>query len=223
MNSRWWILVGSACLALTQTQAEAQVDPAAAAAIAARVDLGCALSASDVMHTYRIKNTTAHPIPKDTILKFMAGTNHGSIKLTAALAPGAETVGQAPGQTNGGACSAYFYANADLTVTVVGWTLVNGVQTAQATVQNLSDFASARPSVTKIEQVQCPGTVLTAKDVSTPSVPKRGSVVISVPMQKGNNQYLQATANSTGAVIESNRNNNYRASSESQSSSCIPH
>jgi hypothetical protein len=220
------LLVSICSVAVVQADAKAQLPTASTAASpATRVNLGCLMGASDVNHVYRIKNITSKTIPAGTILKFSsAGSPVGQVTLTAALAPNAETEGVTNGATQAAPCSAYFFANPDLTVAQVGWITQNGQPLAQVMVKNISDFADAQASKTKVERVGCPYNVLSTVDVATPVVPKSGgTVVVTVPVPKAPNQYLRATANGNKALVESNMYNNVRSSDESDSANCIVH
>jgi hypothetical protein len=227
MNSRWWMLLASICsVAILQTDAAAQVQKSKTSLpMATRVNLSCQMGASDVNHVYRIKNITGKTIPQGTVLKFSStGSPVGAMTLALPLAANAETEGVTNGATAAGACEAYFFANPDLTVATVGWVVQNGQTLAQVAVKNLSDFADAQASKTKVERVQCAYAVLSTVEIDTPAVPKAGgTVVVTVAVAKAANQYLRATVNSSNALIESNKSNNVRSSNEADSASCIPH
>lgn len=203
--------------------------PLPSVGITALVQLPCAgPGASDVVfRKHSIKNTTGSVIPKGTQIHWTASDKNkpdkgvGTVTLTADLAPNATVDVTEPGQTNGYTCTAGFYPTADLAVKSVQWT---NATTATVVIQNVSSFADAGASTLHVESLKCLATKVNAVDAQVPAIPKGGgSTTVTVTIAKAGADYLQATANATNSIPESNRANNVGKSPEFGSNkSCTP-
>ncbi|MDB4935771.1 MAG: hypothetical protein JWP87_2743 [Labilithrix sp.] len=193
-------------------------------AVQQTVALGCSGSgSSDVAsRKHSITNTAGHPIPKGTIVSWVA-SNKGSGKLTLSsdLAPNGTVDVIEPGQTNGYTCTASFVPGpVDLVLKSVKW--INDT-TAQVTVGNANPWRDAGASTLRVQRMKCLTTQLGATDMGTPAIPKGGYVVVNVPAAKAGADYLQASANATSTLQESTTANNVGKSPEFGSNkSCTP-
>jgi hypothetical protein len=190
----------------------------------ATLPLGCSGAGhSDVTHrNHTISNTAGHPIPKGTVLSWTASdTGTGHLTLTSDLAPGATVAVIEAGQTNGYTCTAHFIApNVDLIVTSVKWT---SDTSASVTVANTSPWRDAGASTARVQRMKCFSTSVSVTDVATPAIAKGGSTIINVSAAKAGADYLEATANATGSVAETNTTNNTNKSLEfGTNKSCTP-
>jgi hypothetical protein len=188
------------------------------------IPLGCSgAGSSDVTsRNHSITNTAGHPIPKGTVLSWVASNKgSGHLTLTSDLAPNATVSVIEPGQTNGYTCTASFIPpNVDLVVTNVKWTSDTA---ASVTVTNTSPWRDAGASTLRLQRMKCFSTQVSASDAATPAIGKGSSTVVNLTAAKAGADYLQATANATSTVVESNTGNNTNKSFEfSQNSSCTP-
>jgi hypothetical protein len=190
----------------------------------ASISLGCSGAGhSDVSsRNHSITNTAGHPIPKGTTLSWTASDKGtGKVTLTSDLAPNGSVDVIQPGQTNGYTCTASFIApNVDLVVTGVKWT---SDSSAQVTVSNLSPWRDAGASTLRLQRMKCLSTSLTSSDAATPAILRGTSTTVTVNAARPGADYLEATANVTSSVPETNHTNNSNKSLEfGQNKSCTP-
>ncbi len=188
------------------------------------IALGCSgPGASDVQHrNHKITNTTSAMLPKG--MKIAWNTNDGgsgSLTLAAPLAIGGSVSVIEGGQTNGYTCTAHFNpGEPDLVVTAVKWT---SPTTASVTVANHNFWVDAGASVVRVQSLKCFSTPVASVDANVPALAKGASATVTVNIAQGNADYLQATANATSTVLESNKTNNTMKSVEFQTNkSCTP-
>lgn len=187
------------------------------------VNLPCTYGASDIGRSYVVTNNLSVPIPagKKVWAESTSETPAGRAEITLqnALNPGQTTGLMFLAHTNGGQCKAWFPAGPpDLEIVsaqIVTSTGPNGVTVnrAKVDVRNNSPFRNAASSTTKVEFMRCVNVLLGSTTIPTGQVPKGGTITISkiVTLPAGyqiNNDYLRTTADSTGAVSESNEGNN---------------
>ncbi len=190
----------------------------------ASIALGCAgPGSSDVAsRNHTITNTAGHSIPKGTVLSW-AASNKGSghLTLTSDLAPNGSVSVIEPGQTNGYSCTASFIApNVDLVIASVKWT---SDTSASVVVHNTSPWRDAGASTLRVQRMKCLSTSLSTTDAATPAIAKGASTTVTVNAARPGADYLEATANVTSSVAETNTANNSQKSFEfSNNKSCTP-
>jgi len=190
----------------------------------ASIALGCAGSgSSDVAsRNHTITNTAGHPIPKGTVLSWTASNKgSGHLTLTSDLAPNGSVSVIEPGQTNGYSCTASFIApNVDLVITSVKWT---SDTSASVVVHNTSPWRDAGASTVRVQRMKCLSTSLSTTDAPTPAIPKGASTTVTVNAARPGADYLEANANVTSSVAETNTANNSQKSFEfGTNKSCTP-
>jgi hypothetical protein len=224
------ILAGAAVLVPGAASAELPKSPAPISTIA-QPSAGLAgitiasipLGSSDVTsRNHTITNTAGHPIPKGTVLTWWASNKgSGHVTLSSDLAPNATVSVIEPGQSNGYTCTASFIApNVDLVVTNVKWTSDTA---ASVTITNTNPWRDAGATTLRLQRMKCFSTQVSASDAATPAIGKGSSTVVNVSAAKAGADYLEATANVTNTVVESNTANNTNKSIDfSNNSSCTP-
>ena len=197
------------------------VSPATAMQLLPSVSLACSgMGASDVRHRgHSIKNTTGHPIPAGTSVHWTSSDKgSGSVKLAKDLAPNDTIDVIEPGQTNGYTCNASFYpGNADFVIKGIAH---NGTS-AVVTIANANPWTDAAASKVKVDAMNCLSTTVGSVTLAVPKIPKGGSVQVTATLP--GSDYVRATANSDGAVPETNKANNAGVSPDySSNKSCVP-
>jgi hypothetical protein len=201
------------------------VQPAAASVVAiAQVSLACSgAGASDVAsRKHSIKNTTGYPLPKGTVIRWTASDKgSGNVTLASDLAPNDSVDVIQPGSTNGYSCTASFSpGDADFVVKSISW---SNPTTATVVIQNANPWTDAKASVARVRSLKCVSSPVASLDVAVPAIGKGGSVTVTATIAKANADYLEATANATSSVAETNKANNSRVSPEFGSNkSCTP-
>ena len=203
---------------------EVRAQPGIVAATSPQVPVECiGAGSSDVMsRNHAIKNNTGHPIPKGTYVHWAASNKGtGELKLANELQPGQVVSVIEPGQTNGYSCTAFFYAgDADFTIKSIAWT---SATTAQVTIGNANYWADAGASTVHVGSFKCIAQAVGGLDAAVPAIPKGGQTVVNVSLAKRGADYLQATANATSSVPETNKTNNTGKSVDFNSNpSCTP-
>lgn len=192
--------------------------------VQAETPLACSGSgASDVRsQNHSIKNTLHTAIPKGWVLRWRSSNGmSGNVTLNADLAPGESVDVYQPGHTNGYSCTAgFFMGEADFLLKSVKWT---GPNTAQVEIVNTNPFVAAGASVIRVESLKCLQSPVQTVSVTLPSLDKGASKTVDVQIPQANADYLQATANATSSVPETNKANNVQKSSDfGKNKSCNP-
>lgn len=188
------------------------------------VPLGCAgPGSSDVTHrNHKITNTTSATMSKGMKVSWKSSDGgSGSLTLSSPLAPGASVSVIESGQTNGYTCTASFMpGDADLAVTSVKW---SSPTTAVVTIHNANPWVDAGASVVRVQSLKCFSTPVASVDANVPALAKGASTTVTVNIAQSNADYLQATANATSTVPETNKANNVMKSAEfGNNKSCTP-
>jgi hypothetical protein len=201
-----------------------QLQPTSPLQRMATIALECSGSgASDVVHRHHsIKNATGHTVPKGTVVHWTSSDKgSGSLTLTADLANGGSVDVTEAGQTNGYTCTASFLPGApDLIVRSVHWTSATD---AQVEIQDLNPWTAAGATVVRVQSLKCLSTPVASVDVAVPAILKGGTTTVTAHIAHAGADYLQATANATNAIGESNKTNNVNRSPDFGSNkSCTP-
>lgn len=226
-------LVTVACMAFAAS-ASAELPPAGPVPIRpvegtgilaiANVPLACSgPGASDVVsRKHSIKNTTGYPIPKGTVIHWTASDKgSGNLTLSNELAPNDTVDVIQSGQTNGYTCTAGFNpGDADFVVKSVAW---SNATTATVVIANANHWTDAKASVARVRSLKCISSPVASVDVQVPPIAKGGSITVTATIAKASADYLDATANATSSVPETNKSNNSRVSPEFGSNKqCTP-
>ncbi len=232
-----FVVVGLAVVSASATAEQGVTSPAlsptavvavgsVASLAVAQIPLACQGSgASDVRHrNHQIKNTTAYPIPKGTVIHWNASNkDSGNVTLAAALAPTASIDVSEPGQTNGYSCTAEFNpGEPDYVVKNLAWASPShGSVTME--VANANPWVDAPRANLQLKSMKCPGQMVIGLTIFLDAIPKGGQKTFTTPFNGAGADYLEATINFDNKVPEANKANNVAKSIEFNTNrSCTP-
>ena len=203
-------LLATACVAAfvsTGTTATAKERQAIVLGTAVPIQCTNPGSSQDVAKTPSLINTTGIAIPAGQMLfwKTNGSDPGGSIRLTAALQPGASVMVQG-GAGNGYTCTASFARMPDLMPSKVQW---QGNSSLAVDVTNTDPWVMADPAVMRVEIMSCSGDVLQKYDSAPVALGKgeKKSLVFPATFVPGK-AYLRVTADATKKVMEHSETNN---------------
>ncbi len=193
----------------------------------ANIALACqGAGASDVKHhNHQIKNTTAYPIPKGTVIHWNTSTKEsGNVTLAAPLAPGASVDVIDPGQTNGYSCTASFNpGEPDYVVKNLAWASANHASVTME-VANANPWVDAPRANLMLKSMKCPGQMVIGLEVFLDAIPKGGSKTFTMGFNGAGADFLEAVINFDNKIPEANKTNNVAKSIEfNANQSCNPH
>lgn len=221
-------VVSTSATAEQQNPSAPALSPAVAGGIGtllpAPIAVGCqGAGSSDVTHhNHHIKNTTAYPIPKGTIIHWNTSAKEsGNVTLTSALAPNASIDVIDPGQTNGYSCTASFHpGEPDYVVKNLAWASANHASITME-VANANPWMDAPRANLMLKTMKCPGQMVIGLELFLDPIAKGGSKVITMPFNGAGADFLEATINFDNKVPEANKANNVAKSIEfSTNKSC---
>jgi len=194
------------------SRADAQIvmAPITGLSLGTSIPVGCVNSggSQDVLKTPSIKNDTGKTIPAGKTISWKSSDgDHGTVKLSADLAPGASLKVQGTKPGNAYSCSGFFFASPDLAPTKGLYS--PSAATVSISIANRDAFVGAASSVARVELYSCSGTLLgTTKSAPfTLGAGETKSFTLTMPSKTGKT-YLKVFADDAKQVAESNEQNN---------------